>query len=254
MKNFNNYRKSLNNIGFYVYALCEIRDKVRIPFYIGKGKGGRCLQHFKETKVTEKTKRIKDLLSKSTLGIDILRHDIPSDNTAKLIEATCIDLLGVGELSNAVRGSGKEMGRMTLEEIHSLETQDEIEITQEHRGLAFLLNKSYKSGMTELELFEITRGIWSGVPRNKSLKYAYATYGGIIKEVYEINSWHQAGTQEYFTRSFAHRDISKRWEFVGRKASESIREKYNGKLIKKGRSFGTPFVEVGCQQNNERGS
>ena len=108
--------------------------------------------------------------------------------------------------------------------------------------------------MSELELFEITRGIWSGVPRNKSLKYAYATYGGIIKEVYEINSWHHAGTQEYFTRSFDHRDISNRWEFMGRKASDSIRKKYNGKLIKKSRSYGTPFVEVGSTENSECGT
>ena len=35
--------KALNN---YVYALCELlEDGIKKPFYIGRGKGNRCLQH-----------------------------------------------------------------------------------------------------------------------------------------------------------------------------------------------------------------
>ncbi|MEJ6523327.1 MAG: hypothetical protein QNL65_04055 [Opitutales bacterium] len=41
---------------------------------------------------------------------------------------------------------------------------------------------------------------------------------------------------------------------MGRKVSEDIRGECIGKLIKKSRSYGTPFLEVGSQQNNERGS
>ncbi len=245
MKDFEIFRKSLKNINFYIYALCEINGETRTPFYIGKGKGGRCLQHLKEHATSGKNDKINFLVSQGKLGIDILRHGIKTDAVAKLIESTCIDLMGVGELENKVRGSGTGMGRMTIEEVHNLQLGDETEISKDHQGLAFLLNSTYKSGMSELELFEVTRGIWSKVPRDEDIRYAYATYGGIIKEVYEVHCWVKAGTQQYFTRTFSGRDISARWEFVGRKADDSVRKLYKGKLIKKERSYGTPFIRVG---------
>jgi len=246
MSGFSVYKKSLLNINYYVYALCELDGDKRIPFYIGKGKGDRCLQHLNEVASSEKILRIQELLSVNRFGIDILRHDLETDKLAKIIEATCIDLLGVGELTNKVRGSGTEMGRVSIEEIHNLQSGEVVEILSEHTGLAFLLNSTYKSGMSELELFEATRGVWRNIPRDETIKYAFATYGGLIKEVYEIHGWVEAGIQQYFTRSFEHRDLSKRWEFIGRKAPDNIRSLYLGKVISKERSFGNPFVRVGA--------
>ncbi|PCJ14487.1 MAG: hypothetical protein COB04_15090 [Gammaproteobacteria bacterium] len=245
MRDFSEFRKSLEAIDHYVYALCEIKEDKRIPFYIGKGVKDRCLKHLKEQGDSSKQEAIQKLLSKDRLGIDILRHGIKTDQSARLIEATCIDLLGIGELTNKVRGSGSEMGRATIEEIHNLQSGELIEIDTEHQGLAFLLNATYKSGMSEIELFEATSGVWKNIPRDESINFAYATYGGLIKEVYQIHSWVLAGTQQYFTRNFESRNISQRWEFVGRKAPQEIRLKYRGKVIKKERSFGNPFVKVG---------
>lgn len=245
MTDFSKFKKSLQTIDHYVYALCEVDGDKRTPFYIGKGVNDRCLKHLNEKGDSPKKDTINKLLDQGKLGIDILRHGIKTDKTAKLIEATCIDLLGIGELSNKVRGSGSDMGRATIEEIHNLQSGELVEIHKDHQGLAFLLNTTYKSGMSEVELFESTRGVWRNVPRDDSIQYAYATYGGLIKEVYQIHSWVRAGTQQYFTRSFEHRDISQRWEFIGKKASTEIREKYVGKVIRKNRSFGNPFIKVG---------
>lgn len=245
MQDFSKFKKSLQTIDHYVYALCKVDGENRTPFYIGKGVNDRCLNHLKDKSESAKSNLIEDLIKKDSLGIDILRHGIKTDKTAKLIEATCIDLLGIGELSNKVRGSGSEMGRATIEEIHNLQSGELIDIDKEHQGLAFLLNSTYKSGMSELELFEATRGVWRNVPRDSSIKYAYATYGGLIKEVYEIYSWVPAGTQQYFTRSFEDSGLKQRWEFIGKKAPQFIREKYIGKVIKKERSFGSPFTKVG---------
>jgi len=245
MEDFRKFKKSLLTIDHYIYALCEVDGDKRIPFYIGKGVNERCLQHLTEKADSPKKYTINKLLEKGTLGIDILRHGIKTDKTAKLIEATCIDLLGIGELSNKVRGSGSKMGRATIQEIHNLQSGELIEIEKGHQGLAFLLNSTYKSGMSEIELFESTRGVWRNVPRDDSIQYAYATYGGLIKEVYQIHSWVKAGTQQYFTRSFDNRGVSQRWEFVGKKAPAEIRNKYVGKVIKKERSFGSPFIKVG---------
>ncbi len=245
MTSFSKFKSTLNKIDGYIYALCEIDEHKRTPFYIGKGKRERCLQHLKEEGESDKTNKIKDLLKNNTLGIDILRHGIKDDATLKLIEATCIDLIGVGELTNKVRGNGIEMGRMSLEEIDCIISQKIMKVKMEHRGLAFILNNTYKSGMSALSLMEVTRGVWSKPPKDDlSLKFAYATYNGIVKEVYEIHGWVKAGTQQYFKRTFDV-DISKRWEFIGRIAKEEIRDLYLGKLIEKERSFGSPFVKVG---------
>lgn len=244
MKGLSKYKKSLDLAGYYVYAFYDTDDASRKPFYIGKGKSGRCLDHLKHPDDSPKSERIKALLARNKLGIDILRHGM-DESTAKLVEATCIDLLGVGELTNKVRGSSSMMGRITLDELQHLLLQEETEIAPEHAGLAFLLNSTYKSGMSPLELYEATRGIWANVPKDEKLKFAYATYGGLIMEVYEIQCWVKAGSQQYFTRDLNLTDETRRSEFVGRIAAKEVRDLYVGKLIKKSRSHGSPFVKVG---------
>ena len=239
------YKTVLSEIGYYIYALCEINGEDRIPFYIGKGKHDRCLQHLDTDEDDARSKKIKSLIKEDRFGIDIIRHGIKTDKQAKLIEATCIDLLGVGNLTNKVRGSGVDMGRVSLEEIHSLRSGKTIKIKRKHAGIAFLLNSTYKSGMSDLALFEVTRGVWRNPRRDESIKYAYATYGGLIKEVYEIHSWVPAGTLQYFEREFTDKDIANRWEFIGKKASQEVRDLYIGKILEKDRSFGSLFVYVG---------
>lgn len=249
MKGLSKYIKSLDLAKYYVYAFYDKEDATKKPFYIGKGKSGRCLDHIKHPDDSPKSERITELMAKKSLGIDILRHGM-DEPTAKLVEATCIDLLGVGELTNKVRGSSSLMGRITLDELQHLLLQEETEIAPEHAGLAFLLNSTYKSGMSPLELYEATRGTWAKIPKDESLKFAYATYGGLIKEVYEIQCWVKAGSQQYFTRDLTISPDTNRTEFVGRIAAKEIRDLYIGKLIKKPRSHGNPFVKVGVAQRS----
>lgn len=244
MKDLSKYTKSLGLAKYYVYAFYDKKDTSKKPFYIGKGKADRCLDHIKRPDESPKSERIKELLASKNLGIDILRHGM-DEATAKLVEATCIDLLGVGELTNKVRGSSSLMGRITLDGLQHLLLKEETEIAPEHAGIAFLLNSTYKSGMSALELYEATRGVWAKIPKDDSLKFAYATYGGLIMEVYEIQCWVKAGSQQYFTRDLAISPETHRSEFVGRIAPKNIRDKYVGKLIKKARSHGNPFVKVG---------
>ena len=245
MRQTKKYKTVLSEIGYYIYALCEINGENRFPFYIGKGKHDRCLQHLDAEDDDARSNKIKSLLKEDRLGIDIIRHGIKTDREAKIIEATCIDLLGVGNLTNKVRGSGVDMGRVTLEEIHNLRLGKTVKIKSKHAGIAFLLNSTYKSGMSEVALFESTRGVWRNPRRDESIKFAYATYGGLIKEVYEIHSWVPAGTQQYFERELIDEHITNRWEFIGKKASQEVRDLYIGKILEKDRSFGTPFVYVG---------
>jgi Uncharacterized protein conserved in bacteria len=252
-KNLNRYRDIINHHknGFkelkcYVYALCEIRDGKKIPFYIGKGTGTRCLSHLFEKKENKKTQKIKKLLEEDRLAIDILRHGLDS-KVYSVVEATCIDLLDVQDLENLVKGSGsKYLGRLSLEESLNLYAKKETEVRPEHSGLAFILNKTYRSSMPPIELFEATRGTWSKPPRDETIKFAYATYHKIVKEVYVIEGWLPAGTQQYFfrDRKLGDERLKSRWEFIGRIADDKVRELYLGRKLKMGRSYGTPFIRV----------
>ncbi len=80
-----------------------------------------------------KKRKIDMLLTKNKLKIDIIRHGL-DDKTAKIVEATCIDLLSTDELENKVRGLGVELGRSSLEELQQLYDSEGISISPEHAG------------------------------------------------------------------------------------------------------------------------
>jgi uncharacterized protein len=93
------------------------------------------------------------------------------------------------------------------------------------------INKLYKDNLSDLGLYEATRGVWRiNIERTKKAKYAMAVYKGIIREVFEIEKWQGADKRGYSTRrDLPSRDISQRKEFVGKLAAESIRKKYIGR-------------------------
>ena len=85
--------------------------------------------------------------------------------------------------------------------------------------------------MTELELYEVTRGYWKvDVKRAEKADYAFCIYKGIIKEVYKIIEWLPAGTIPKPTLPDAETPAD-RFEFVGEIAEENIRDKYIEKPI-----------------------
>lgn len=246
----NRRTKFFSELKYYVYVYCEITDdNKRLPIYIGKGKSDRFFSHLNnlENENSKKNKKIIDLIKDNKLGIDIIAYGLDND-TALSVESACIDLMGIGNLANIVRGHGDNIKRVSLKELTSLITNETVKVKKEHRGVSILINRDYKPTFGDLELFEITRGIWSKkmVSISKDAIYAYATFKGVVKEVYEIHSWVPAGTQEYFTRNLTpERLASARWEFVGRKAPEDIRSLYVGNIIEKQRSYGDPFIKVG---------
>ncbi len=104
--------------------------------------------------------------------------------------------------------------------------------------LLFNISRSYKTGKNEL--YEATRGTWKiDIKRACTIKYAAAVAEGVIREVYEINSWQNAGTTKYETRSDLNKEDSKRKEFVGNVADSDIREELIG--LKVGSWGQSPF-------------
>lgn len=88
------------------------------------------------------------------------------------------------------------------------------------------IQQRYFAGITALELYEATRGAWHIGIRREAAKYAFAVSDYMVREVYEIHSWHRAGTTPYRLKPFVSFAVEGRWEFIGRPAREALRTKY----------------------------
>ncbi len=248
----NNEKKSFfGKLKYYVYIYCSIEDdNFRKPIYIGHGKDQRCLDHIKDLqhKNDQKSVTIKKLYDQKKLDIDIIAHKLNRE-TALAVESACIDLVGLENLENLVKGHGENIKRIPIEELSNKYNEIHADIIDEHKGFIILVNQFYKPNFTPLETLEIVRGIWikkliSIAKNSKNPKYAFAAYNGIIKEVYEVFDWVPAGTQQYFTREFNSDQLKDKYEFVG-KISNDLSNLYTGKLIPKGmRSYGDAFLKI----------
>lgn len=85
--------------------------------------------------------------------------------------------------------------------------------------------------MTDFELYETTRGIWVINPEKvKQIEYVFAVFASMILEVYSVAGWYPAYSTFYGTRPDlgpdAEKDLTGRFEFVGKLAPDEIRKKY----------------------------
>jgi len=215
----------------YVYVYIDPRNSE--PFYIGKGKGSRLFSHLNELIQSKKVRRIQEIRDEGfEPEVKVVRFGL-TNSQATLVEAALIDFYGLGKLTNIKSGYHKgTFGLLNSKDVISMFQAEYVEV--EEPAILFTINSLYRSGMTELELYETTRGIWKlGKNRGKA-KYAFCVTHGIVREVYTIEKWHPAGTLKYQTRPDSE-SLSKtgRWEFEGRIAFE-IRDKYLGKSVGKG--------------------
>ena len=221
----------LKKMEHYVYIYVDPRtDKI---FYVGKGKGRRCLSHLSNNKDSERTLKIAEI-RKAGLEprIEILAHGFPTEDLALRVETAAIDLLWESkELTNAVRGQRSQaLGRMRIEQIHAKYAANPVQISEP--AILFKIQRNFRYGMTPAELYDVTRGIWNlKEQRCCKAKYAFAIYDNVIQEVYAISEWLRAG--ETFTSREDLQGVSgsKKLEFVGKIADEEIRSKYLNKSV-----------------------
>ena len=200
-------------IGYYVYVLKDPRNSE--IFYIGKGKGNRVFQHVSCALETEdesdKLNLIREILNEGkNVEYYILRHGLATEKEALEIESACIDLIGLDNLTNKVKGHNSwESGMKTADEI--IQHYDAKAITITEPTIIININKLYKRFMKDNELYNTTRSSWKLGSKKNEAKYVIAAYRGLVREVYKINSWNQVGD---------------RWEFTGEVAEKEVRDKY----------------------------
>jgi hypothetical protein len=91
--------------------------------------------------------------------------------------------------------------------------------------------QAFRSGMSDVALYEATRGVWKIGPRRDKVRYVLAVYEGVVKEVYEISHWQPALTTAYATRKLDPALSVGRWEFVGKRALDPVRQRYLRKSV-----------------------
>lgn len=235
-----------HRLGYYVYLYIDPRDGQ--PFYVGKGQGERALSHLSEEAESRKCARIADLRAAGLAPrIDILAHALRDEETAFRIEAAVIDLFGLDALTNEVRGwRSLQLGRIPLPVLTTYYAAKPVDVTVP--ALLIRINRLYRHNMTEEELYEATRGVWKLGARCTKAQYAFAIFEGVVREVYEINSWHPAATTPYATRDAAQLKTNKRREFLGHAAAATIRDAYVGRSVAEQFRQGlqSPVVYVNC--------
>lgn len=238
-------RQVIKELKNYVYIYSHpITDEI---FYVGKGKGNRVFSHLEDDGESEKVQMIKEIKSQGLKPkIEIIIHGIEDEKTALRVEASIIDLLEIQNLTNKQSGYKSALyGRMTIEQINSAYDRQTVEIDEP--SVLIRINKAFRYSMSDIELYDFTRGQWRMNPERASqAKYAFAIYEGIIQEVYEILHWYEAG-KTYSIRQ-GKENVKKeekeglvgRYEFIGNLAPKEIREKYKyksvGHYFKKGNS------------------
>jgi hypothetical protein len=116
---------------------------------------------------------------------------------------------------------------MSVDQIEALYAATPVEI--DVPTILIRINELFRYGMSPIELYDATRGIWRiGHDRTKA-KFAMAIFEGVIQEVYEIQGWFPAGST-LSTRGEMKEEG--RWEFVGRIAEDSVRTGYRMKSVR----------------------
>lgn len=226
--------KTIAELGYYVYIYSDPDTKV--PFYIGKGKGNRCFDHLFQENDSDKVAKIQDILKNGKEPIiEILVHGV-DEETALKVEAAAIDLIGIDKLTNIKKGHhASTYGRIDVDALNARYNQKYLELEDITDDVIMIrINATYYNGISDFDLYEMTRCCWKvNINQASKVKYAFSVYDGMVLEVYEIRGWFPAySTMHNFEQSkdTVEKDTG-RYEFVGNKAPEEIREKYVGGMV-----------------------
>lgn len=224
--------KTIEALEYYVYIYSDPVTKV--PFYVGKGKGNRAFAHLHDGSESDKAHKIAEIQARGRRPlIEILAFGL-DEKAAYKVEAAAIDLLGLKNLTNKQAGHESSLyGRIEVSELDARFDHGELaESDFLEDAVLVKVNQLYRNGMSDFELYEVTRGFWR-VDKSKveGIHLALAVYDGMVLEAYEIAAWLPAGSGMCAARSVSQAELAHRMEFVGRVADRCIRDRYVGKGV-----------------------
>ncbi|MCG3884413.1 GIY-YIG nuclease family protein [Photobacterium leiognathi] len=147
----------------YVYALVNpTNEKI---FYVGKASGNnRAFEHLatKENE-SDKAKVIESIRSQNKEPrIDVLRYGLESESVAFEVEAAIIDVIGLENLTNKIKGHGTFRGRVTAKEMEKRHGCSPVKVSDiKEKCIVFYLRGSYSPSLSDLELYDCTRQFWT---------------------------------------------------------------------------------------------
>ena len=214
----------VRELGNYVYLLVDPRDEQ--IFYIGKGRGSRALAHLSDVQESNKLDLIRDIREQGLEPrVELLAHKLPDQETALRVEAAAIDLVGLGSLTNLVRGwKSRHTGRASLEELIATYRRRPIKIVEP--SVLIRISQNYRYGMEPVELYDATRSAWRVGSNRDRIELAFAVHADVVREVYRVAHWLPAGSTLRADYPEGLPREEPRWEFVGRRAEESLRRRY----------------------------
>ena len=185
--------------GYYVYALIDPRnDKV---FYIGKGIGNRVFSHEIESGKSPESekKKLQKIREIEANGCSVKRLIVNwglSESEAFVAEATLINMLNRMpdiQLTNEVSGHHVHES-LTTEEFELMYGAIPLEKEDiKHNVLVIKINKLYRRGMSDAELYDTVRGYWAASLKSieaRGVKYVFGVYNGLIVAVYKPDAWY----------------------------------------------------------------
>jgi uncharacterized protein len=213
-------------LGWYVYVLADPRSDPPAVFYVGKGLGDRVHAHVWEAlggdAATLKLDQIRAVHDAGlAVRVEILRHNLPSEEIAYEAEAAAIDAFRVAgaDLTNAVGGHhSTARGHRPLGELVEKYAARPAVVPADLHAVLFRLRRSWYRGMPDDLLYEKTRGWWGMGPKRERVQVAFAVAGGIVRAAYRVTpgSWVNDG--------------SRRWQWAGAR-DEDLDARYLGASV-----------------------
>ena len=227
-------------LGYYVYLLTDPEtDKI---FYVGKGIGNRIFAHINYSiSSPQESDKLDIICSIQAKGLQVKhiihRHGL-AEKEALEVEASLIDFIGLEDLANIKGGHhSNSRGHMSITDIIAEYEAPKIEIIEP--AILFTVNRLFRRGMNEDELYEITRGNWVvGKPRDKA-KFAFCVAYGVVRQVYEIQKWFPIRARQSQAAK-----TQNRWRFDGEVAKDL--QHYVGGSVEKYIGAQNPVRYVNC--------
>lgn len=221
-------QKTKDELNNYVYGLIDPRNKEL--FYVGKGTGDRVFEHEANVKKNGSNGSPKENRTQEILNADLevtkiifiwgLKQEEAYVGESTLINATdYMNSLNMNFcLSNKVAGHHGGLGAMEVNELEKLYGAEPIDssYSEKYKLMVVKLNRTYRSYMTDDELYEVTRGNWrASLEKAKKADYVLAVYKSLVVGVYKPDEWYDTVTNGSF-HPLAPNHTNNPNEYVGR--------------------------------------